>query len=786
MIHVDIVIPIYNAFDYTKACIEKVLLYTDLLNHTLVLINDKSSDERIAPYINEIGDKYPLLKIKIVHNTKNLGFVSTVNKGMSISENDVILLNSDTEVTPRWLDKIQNCAYSKKGVATVTPLSNNASFASVPIFLVNNNIPNTYNSIDEYADMVEQCSMNFAPEIPTGNGFCMYIRREALNIVGLFDDKTFGRGYGEENDFCYRCLQAGFRHLLCDNTYIFHKGTQSFEKEKLAILDQHLDILKKRYPMHTTNTHLFLEENPLAMIQNNINYGQELYKRPNILILIHTYEDTPTGCIGGTTLHVYDIVQYLNNEYNFHILHYQEDEQTYYVASHFKEHTITNQLGRCSSFSTINLYNDTFKEYINRCIIALNINMIHIHHLKNMYLDVFQVAKEHNIPLVFTLHDFYTECPSTNILNENKQPCYLYENKNCDLCLQKHFGDKEYSISLWQKEMHSCLSMADKIIAPSQSAKDICLSFYKNLQIDVIEHGYKQTNIKQFISPIDKKDSSYNIAFIGGITEIKGLEHLKNLVKITKGTDVNIHLFGSVRDTFYNVNSKNYIYHGEYEREQLPSLLAKYRIKLTCLLSIWPETFAYTLSEALITEIPVLVLNVGALGERVNKIGGGWVLPLNSSDEQIYSAIQNIKNNSIDYAHKLANIKEYLRNSKSCEQMALEYKSLYKSLIKTDPSLHQNATAGIKERIDFFNGLGFSFILNGQKTFNANIEYKRLKNLIIKGDAPLNVTIKEIKKFRKLAIGTRLRNKVVYKLIWYRFIQRALIKAAIFLRGKNK
>ena len=66
--------------------------------------------------------------------------------------------------------------------------------------------------------------MNLFPDIPTAHGFCMYIKREAIDDLGLFDEETFGKGYGEENDFSYRCLQAGYRHLLCDNTYILHKG----------------------------------------------------------------------------------------------------------------------------------------------------------------------------------------------------------------------------------------------------------------------------------------------------------------------------------------------------------------------------------------------------------------------------------------------------------------------------------------------------------------------------------------------------------------------------------
>ena len=151
MKNVDIIIPVYNAFKYTEECIKSILENTDLKQNTLVLINDKSPDENIMPmlqkYKQENGDK----NIVVLENEVNSGFVKTVNKGMGYSENDVILLNSDTEVTKNWLEKIRTCAYSNPYIATVTPLTNNGTIASVPNFGVDNELPDTI-SLNEYAE----------------------------------------------------------------------------------------------------------------------------------------------------------------------------------------------------------------------------------------------------------------------------------------------------------------------------------------------------------------------------------------------------------------------------------------------------------------------------------------------------------------------------------------------------------------------------------------------------------------------------------------------------------
>jgi hypothetical protein len=61
-------------------------------------------------------------------------------------------------------------------------------------------------------------------EIPTGVGFCLFIRRGCLDDVGFFDEQRFGRGYGEENDFCLRASARGWVNRLCADVFVYHAG----------------------------------------------------------------------------------------------------------------------------------------------------------------------------------------------------------------------------------------------------------------------------------------------------------------------------------------------------------------------------------------------------------------------------------------------------------------------------------------------------------------------------------------------------------------------------------
>ena len=765
---IDIIIPIYNAFDFVKKCIETVIEHTDLTQHTLLLVNDKSTDERILPLLNSFIKENQSLNIILIDNKDNQGFVRTVNIGMQYSHHDVVLLNSDTEVTRNWLSKIQNCAYSKPAVATVTPLSNNATLASVPVFLAENTIPPGL-SVEEYADIVEKCSMNLFPDIPTAHGFCMYIKREAIDDLGLFDEETFGKGYGEENDFSYRCLQAGYRHLLCDNTYIYHKGTQSFTQEKTNLINSHLQILKERYPVCFANTEAFVQQNPISEIQLNVRYNTDMYSKKNVLIVIHEFKAINERNIGGTTLHVHDLIRNMRKEFNFHVIYYSVDDFRYYLTSYFSSDEITVSLGMYSQYTALNLYNDVFKKDIERLITALRIDLIHIHHLRNMYLDIFKVAQEKNVPFIYTMHDFYSICPSVKLFDEETFLCNYNNQNGCSSCISKKFKLNINFIPLWRKEFYSNLKLAKKIIVPSSNTKNIVLDIYKSLTIDVIGHGYNQVNKDSNYSNIKKnKKEKFNIAFIGGISEEKGLRYLKGLIAEARKSEITIHLFGMAENKKYNTNKQNYIYHGEYLQKDLPNLLLENDIKLVCLMSMWPETYSYTLSESLTAEIPVITFDLGAIAERVKAIDAGWIFPIHSTAKDIFKFILTVKSDIAgEYQKKKENIRHYLKEMKSVKEMADEYARIYKKTINTFPVLAYD-TNDTQSKIEFYKK---SRELNPSniKSIQEKKEYKRIKN-IIKGSAPFKRAFREMKLYRKTYKNSKWRNKILFKFIWYRII----------------
>lgn len=676
---VDIILPVYNAFDYTKACLASIVVNTNLAFHSLIIINDKSQDERILPMLHDFVESNKNgSNIVLICNKENLGFVRTVNVGMRHSSNDIVLLNSDTEVTSGWLEKMQACAYSKPMVASVTPLSNNATIASVPVYLAENKLPQGF-SLEQYAKEIEQCSQKVYPELCTGHGFCMYITRQAIDHIGVFDEETFGKGYGEENDFSYKAMQHGYVHLLADDTFVYHKGTQSFSPSSAAKAADHLNILRKRYPQETHNTDVFVRDNPLMFIQENIQQNVINRKRPNILFVIHDFRGKEYKNIGGTTIHLYDLIENIVDDANIHVFYRDVIKGVYAVKSYYGDYEKTMYLGDVQKMSSNALFNQDFKRLVSNVFDWLRIDIIHVHHTIGLFWDIFDEAFKRNIPVIYTFHDYYSLCPSINLITNEKKLC---DGEACHLCDNCCYSCLD--IRNWQKEISNRLKKCRKLYTPTESARKVITNVFSELPIVVKEHGYEIPTILD-VPPVNQKTESFNIAFVGGISDIKGVDYLKGIQKAIKGSDIQMHLFGTTSSCRYNSSQENYYCHGTYNRKELPALFAQHNIKLVMMLSVVKETFSYTLSESFACRIPVLAFDLGAVGERVKRNDLGFLLPAGSSVATVVKEIYRIKNSPAEYNSKLENIQKALKKVKSIRTMAQEYYQDYVDIMKSCP-----------------------------------------------------------------------------------------------------
>jgi GT2 family glycosyltransferase len=240
-----IIVPIFNAPAAVERCIESVLAHTSGPAR-LILLDDASGDPAIAPLLARYAG---LSKVSVLRNECNLGFTGSVNRCLQMAESDdVVLLNADTEVGPNWLTGLRRAAYADADTATATAVSDNAGAFSVPELEHENSFPPQWSFVQTSRACWQYAGLAY-PRLPTGNGFCMYIRAAVLARIGLLDAEAFPQGYGEENDFCQRAEQLGYRHVVAGNVLVRHARSLSFGHERRAALGvSGMQVLRTRYP----------------------------------------------------------------------------------------------------------------------------------------------------------------------------------------------------------------------------------------------------------------------------------------------------------------------------------------------------------------------------------------------------------------------------------------------------------------------------------------------------------------------------------------------------------
>jgi GT2 family glycosyltransferase len=242
---VDIIVPVYKGLRETLLCLRSVLAARTTVPYELIVLNDASPDPALSSCLRQIARRG---LITLHENATNLGFVKTTNRGLRLHpERDAVLLNSDTEVVNDWLGRLREAAYSARDIGSVTPLSNNATICSYPKFVSDNPLPDGL-SLEDLDQLCSACNRGGYVAIPTGVGFCMYLRRDCLDMVGLLNEELFGKGYGEENDFCLRAILSGWRHLLTTDTFVFHRGATSFGASRQPAVERALEVLATLYP----------------------------------------------------------------------------------------------------------------------------------------------------------------------------------------------------------------------------------------------------------------------------------------------------------------------------------------------------------------------------------------------------------------------------------------------------------------------------------------------------------------------------------------------------------
>ena len=398
---VDIIVPVYRGLADTRLCIDSVLASTNQSAWRLVVINDASPEPEVTAWLRERAAQDS--RITLLENRDNLGFVGTVNRGMALSDsNDVLLLNSDTEVANNWLDRIRRAAYGDSKVASVTPFSNNATICSYPRFCKDNRLPAGYDTARLDA-LCAQTNPGAVVDVPTGVGFCMYIRRDCLAQVGLFDTENFGKGYGEENDFCQRAAKAGWRNLHLLDTFVLHTGGVSFGDSKSPREKAAMETLRRLHPRYESAVMAFVQADPAQPYRLALDVARITQAhRPVVLAVLHDRA-------GGTVRHVRELAQHLSEQAIFLTLTPAPDRCVRLELA-----------GKDEGFQLVFRLADQYQDLV-QALTQLGVRHIHYHHLLGHDPLIMDLPPQLGVGYDFTAHDFYSYCTHISLTGSDNR-----------------------------------------------------------------------------------------------------------------------------------------------------------------------------------------------------------------------------------------------------------------------------------------------------------------------------------------------------------------------------
>jgi GT2 family glycosyltransferase/2-polyprenyl-3-methyl-5-hydroxy-6-metoxy-1,4-benzoquinol methylase/glycosyltransferase involved in cell wall biosynthesis len=605
---VDIVVPVYRSLSDTRCCVESVLSAPNKTPFRLVVINDCSPEPDVTAYLRTMAARDA--RVLLLENEVNLGFVGTVNRGMALDDlRDVLLLNSDAEVANDWLDRMRAAAYSVPRISSVTPLSNNATICSYPRFCEANELPRECDTAALDA-LCREVNPGKIVDVPTGVGFCMYIRRESLKQVGLFDVENFGKGYGEENDFCMRSANVGWRHLLLLDTFVRHAGGVSFGDAKTPREREAVEKLRRLHPSYDARVHDHVVADPARLDRLRIDLARiRALALPSVLFVTHSRG-------GGTERHVQELAQILHSR------------ALCFALKPTPAGTTELSWVRSGEAFKLEFRLPTDMDVLVNTLRALGVAHVHIHHLIGHDPCVWGISERLGVRFDYTVHDFYAVCPQISLTDSTDRYCGEQGLDQCQSCLQRTPAPGGVQIIEWRQNFSTVLNQARFVLTPSQDAGQRIRRYIPDAAIRVVPHkDLAQECVHP--SPAVTGNRPLRIVVIGALSPIKGADIVEAVAKLAanQATPCEIHLLGYAYRPLLTQPKACLTVHGAYEEADLDALLNWLKPDVAWFPAQWPETYSYTLSACLKAALPVVVPDIGAFAERIADRPWSWVIP---------------------------------------------------------------------------------------------------------------------------------------------------------------
>jgi GT2 family glycosyltransferase/glycosyltransferase involved in cell wall biosynthesis len=602
---VDVVIPVYRGLEETQRCLHAVLADRAAPLGRILVVEDRSPEADLIAWLQHLAKTGV---ITLLRNKRNLGFVASVNRGMAeAARNDVVLLNSDTEVPKGWLRRLAAQAYAQPRVASVSPFSNNATICGYP-----DDRGGAMAFGHDVATLDDLCqTVNAARSIavPTTVGFCMYIRRAALDAVGAFNAERFREGYGEENDFCLRATAKGWTHRLACDSFVYHQGQVSFGDRRDQLAQRAQALLCEDFPDYPERVARHVQRGDVTPFRFALSAG--LFRKAAVPVILMVSHDLG----GGVRRHIDMLVSRFHTRARMLLLEGTDRGARLSIPALPHHPTLTLPADRTDDLLTL--------------LQSFNVSRVHIHHLIGMDLDIQQLIHDLNVPFDTTVHDYYPICPQINLLPwRHGLYCGEPDIGACNACIARsHHWARD--IVTWRAEHAWIFQDAQRVFCPSKDVLQRLKRYGLAARAIYAPHEpvpsgpWPQRAVKIGRGPL-------RIALLGTLVDHKGSRTVEAVVEQADPARFSFHLIGSVDGALSDATRSRMQIHGRYDEAELSTIIEKVAPQIIWFPMVWPETYSYTLSAAIESGLPIVATRIGAFTERLSGRPFTWTTDIDT------------------------------------------------------------------------------------------------------------------------------------------------------------
>ena len=468
-------------------------------------------------------------------------------------------------------------------------------------------------------------------DIPVGVGFCMYMRRDCLDAVGLLRADVFAQGYGEENDFCLRARHLGWRHVAAPGVFVAHVGGQSFGTGASHLRARITEVLERMHPGYAGLIQEHVRADPLADARRRLDLARwraDRVRGGGSAILI-THEGG-----GGVERQVaVSVARQRSAGRRAIVLRPGQlpDGGKCVVLSD----------GTDPGFPNLRYAMPGELPALLRLLARERPREIELHHMIGHHAAILELVAGLGVPFDVHVHDYAWLCGRVALVGPERRYCGEPEVVRCEACVADAGSliEEDITVANLRKRSARLFAGARRVVVPSDDTAARIRRHFPATRQKVAPHE-DDAAIAAPVRPATA-EARCRVCVVGAIGVHKGYQVVLDCARdaAERRLPLEFVVVGHTIDDRRLLATGRVFITGTFAPEEAVQLIRAQNATLALLPSIFPETWCFSLAEAWRAGLRVAAFDIGAPAERIRRTGHGFLLPLGLKPDAINNAL---------------------------------------------------------------------------------------------------------------------------------------------------